>query len=54
MTFVLLLMLNFPGKPESSMTNVPGFKSAQDCEAAGKAAKEAFAFPQLSYVCLKQ
>lgn len=55
MTYVLILMLYWNGQSQTSMTSVPGFKTAESCEVAGKAAQAAVGKTQeLRYVCLKQ
>lgn len=55
MTFVLLLMLSWPARSEFFMHSVTGFKTKEDCEAAGVQAQSSLKDSvKLQYTCLKQ
>lgn len=54
--FVLILMMTLGMDTAGGITNVPGFKTDQQCEAAGQliVQKVKKAGPAIDYVCIKQ
>jgi hypothetical protein len=59
MTWVLILLVHVGPMGDgnsNSLTNVPGFRSQQECNAAGQAAKRLVSgtMKELEYVCVAQ
>lgn len=59
MTYILILFMSigsFSDKDSMALTNVPGFQSKAECQAAGELASHAFAkgTKQAAFVCVEQ